>query len=92
MPPQKKKISKRDTEEKSNPLSPTPDQDKSKRPLRTLQEVAREMNWGGINNSTPIAPNSDQYIAGTLPDANWKPSDKDWELFANMMRDRHRGA
>jgi hypothetical protein len=44
----------------------------------------REMNWGGASASSQQDPNSDHYIAGTLPDPNWSPSDQDWELLASM--------
>jgi hypothetical protein len=36
----------------------------------------------------PPAPTVDRYFAGTLPDPQWEPTDKDWELLAEMFKGR----
>jgi len=50
----------------------------------TYAQLVQRKNWGGANVSSPLDPNRDHYIAGTVPNPNWTPSQQDWELLASM--------
>jgi hypothetical protein len=51
---------------------------------RTMAELAAARNWtaGGLSSK------QDRYLAGQLPSKGWTPGPEDFQLLAEMFRDR----